>query len=162
MKKIIYTLIIPFLIIQACCISNYIGYNGYGRDKAIQSTLGDTLQSKNRKIFINNLRFTVTNKEIDLDFYCYIEKTYRWGAFANPGQDKTRRPPKNFKYQYQISYPRYANNNKYTFKVNPLTTADSWDASVVFLMSPHIKDTVYLDVMNYNNKVVSQISIPPQ
>lgn len=82
MNKYVKFIIIPILLILILIVglgfvNSYFGYQAYNKD--IYRRFSKTLEeSKNREIFIKELKFHCTNKNIKIK-NVFVEKGYKWG-----------------------------------------------------------------------------------
>ncbi|WP_299190466.1 hypothetical protein [uncultured Aquimarina sp.] len=76
-KKILLSLIIIFVFNSLGYINSYFGYQAYNKD--IHRRFSKSIEvSKNREVFIKELKYQSTNKNIKIESV-FMEKGYRWG-----------------------------------------------------------------------------------
>ena len=123
-------------------ISNYIGYYGSWRKRTFSTDIAD---SKRRGVFAKELNYKIDSSFGDIgNFRPFIEKGFYYGYHSI----NETRPLIGSEYPYQL----YFQNNQYPdiqffISDSDLIKFDSANLCWGYLRTPHLKDTVTLDII---------------
>lgn len=144
---IIIALVITVIYFIIYLSSSAVGWYGYDKWKYRRSTLGNKVESIQRKVFIKDLKYS---SNIDLDsFNIYIEKGFRYGYNSS----QVTRLLKKDKFPYQICYNIKTDTiNIYEFDDNFISNKYDSIPSVYFLQGPKLEDPFTIKISRLQNK----------
>tara|TARA_B110000091_G_C13586074_1_gene378571 strand:- start:194 stop:700 length:507 start_codon:yes stop_codon:yes gene_type:complete len=131
-------------------ISSYFGWYGYEKWKYRRETRGDIIESKERGIFIKELEFDILTQKTEIEFIAFMEKGFKYGKHS---AKKTELIGKGSNFPYQVSFSQFDTLNKLNFDLLQKTKLDSINKYFVYLKEPELKDTIYLKITSWENKI---------
>lgn len=122
------------------CVNKYFGWYAYEKYD-LRRYSSCMVESKNRKVFIKKLNYSVSPDSINFDnLNFYIEKGYKWGKHSSTQTNII----KNTNYLYQISFK--IKNNEYQLNFSNIIDCDSCVINTYFLKERYLNDTLEIDV----------------